>query len=312
MTDGDSAVNHENKRAQVISEELAKPTGDAANILANHIVDQHPESAVILYGSGNSVLSNASPTDVLFDFYVITPSYKKFYKTKFLAFLNFTAPPNVFYIEMETPEGRLRAKYAVLSISHFEKLISKKTFHSYFWARFAQPARIVSSPADLRPRLENCIMTAIDTFVARAAPLVPTNASTHTIWRTGLARSYKAELRAEPPERIDKLLASYGSWAEEVTAKNHKTGPSIMSAFAWQLRSAQGAFLSVLRLLKATTTFHGGVDYIVWKIERHSGISVSVKPWERQHPFFGSFSLAWRYYRLKARATKTMPKSSNL
>ena len=34
--------------------------------------------------------------------------------------------------------------------------------------------------------------------------------------------------------------------------------------------------LSVLRLLKALFTFEGGLDYIAWKLERHSGQRIEV------------------------------------
>lgn len=293
-------------RKAAVKVELTLPVGDAAHSLATAITDKHPESAVILYGSGNSVLAGADPTDVLFDFYVIAPTYAEYYKSRGLGFLNWMIPPNVFYMELPTPAGLLRAKYAVLSISHFEKLVSRKTFHSYFWARFAQPARIVRAPDALRPRIEASIATAIGTFVHRAAPLATDNSNkgARAIWHAGLSQSYKAELRAEPPERVDRLLNSYGDWMDRVTGSPTTTQSVGLSKMAWRLRSIQGAFLSIARLLKATATFQGGVDYIVWKIERHSGISVPVRPWERRHPFFGAFSLGQRYYRMRAQAKK--------
>ena len=124
----------------------------------------------------------------------------------FLSFLNATLPPNVFYIEQESEQGLLRAKYAVLSIDHFEKLVSKRTFHSYFWARFAQPSRIVAGPDVLRARIERCVETAVDTFVSRSVSIAEENPSIEAIWKAGLSKSYKAELRAEAPERVEKLL----------------------------------------------------------------------------------------------------------
>ena len=55
--------------------------------------------------------------------------------------------------------------------------------------------------------------------------------------------------------------------------------------------------LSVLRLVKAVTTFEGGVDYILWKIERHSGVSVEVEPHLRRRPLLAMVVLSWRLYR---------------
>jgi len=61
----------------------------------------------------------------------------------------------------------------------------------------------------------------------------------------------------------------------------------------------QGGILSVLRLLKGTFTFEGGVDYIAWKISRHAGFSVPVRGWERRWPILGAPFLMSRYYRMK-------------
>ncbi len=44
-------------------------------------------------------------------------------------------------------------------------------------------------------------------------------------------------------------------------------------------------------------TFEGGVDYILWKIERHSGVTVDIEPRLRRHPLLAMWILAWRLYR---------------
>jgi hypothetical protein len=52
-----------------------------------------------------------------------------------------------------------------------------------------------------------------------------------------------------------------------------------------------------MRLIKATLTFEGGVDYIRWKIERHSGVTVDIEPQLKRHRFIAICVLAWRLYR---------------
>ena len=37
--------------------------------------------------------------------------------------------------------------------------------------------------------------------------------------------------------------------------------------------------------------------YILWKIERHSGVRVEVTPRQRRHPFIFALPLFWRLYR---------------
>ncbi len=280
---------------------LTQRSPAAAQSLAAAIETRHPGAAVILYGSGASVLAGADPGSLLYDFYVIEPVYAA--RARSHRLLNRLLPPNVYYIEAEG--GRLRAKYAVLSIAHLERLVSKRTFHSYFWARFAQPCRIVAAPDALSARILACVETAIDVFVARSAPLVGAEAGVRALWRAGLSRSYRAELRAEQPDRVERLLAAYGDWPERVTLPfEEPSAGKARAETAWRVRSVQGAILSAARLLKATITFEGGVDYIAWKIGRHAGFELPVREWERRWPFFAAPILAERYYRLRRRARR--------
>jgi hypothetical protein len=62
-------------------------------------------------------------------------------------------------------------------------------------------------------------------------------------------------------------------------------------------RRAYGKAVCLLRLMKAAFTFEGGADYILWKIERHSGVRVEASPFQRRHPLLGGWGLLWRLYR---------------
>ena len=91
--------------------------------------------------------------------------------------------------------------------------------------------------------------------------------------------------------------------------KNGHTGPSPIylpgsstiqrhvAGFKWFLRRLLGKLLSVLRLMKAAFTFHNGTQYILWKIERHTGVSIEVSNWQKRHPILASTTLFWRLYR---------------
>ena len=65
----------------------------------------------------------------------------------------------------------------------------------------------------------------------------------------------------------------------------------------WFVRRWQGKLLSVLRLLKGLLTFRGGVNYILWKIERHSGERVEVPPRLERFPLIATCVIFWRLYR---------------
>jgi hypothetical protein len=59
-----------------------------------------------------------------------------------------------------------------------------------------------------------------------------------------------------------------------------------------------GRPLNILRLLKAALTFERGVDYVLWKVERHSGVRLAVANWERRFPLLAAPGI---YYRLRRR-----------
>ncbi len=296
------------------------PLNEPAQILVDALTAKHPGSSVLFYGSGASVAREDDPSSVIYDFYVIGESYDALYASGAMKLANKLIPPNVFYFETPSPFGTLRAKYAVLSIDHFEKLASAETFHSYFWARFAQPCRIHGASEEMTARLETALAMAVATFCKRAAGLVGPSFTARELWLAGLGASYKAELRAEDETRAGKLIDSYGDWTAKVTApaltcaglENTVDDNGVITlkekaprnGSGWRLRAVQGAVLSVMRLLKGTQTFNGGIDYIAWKIKRHSGVDLQITDWERRHPMLGAPGAALRYYRLRGQDKK--------
>ena len=72
------------------------------------------------------------------------------------------------------------------------------------------------------------------------------------------------------------------------------------SATGWTRRRIEGKALSVVRLAKASATFAGGVDYIAWKINRHAGTQIEIKPWQRRHPLLAAVSLLPQLLRSRA------------
>ena len=59
----------------------------------------------------------------------------------------------------------------------------------------------------------------------------------------------------------------------------------------WARRRLEGKALSVVRLAKASATFAGGADYIAWKINRHAGTDIQLKPWQRRWPLLAAITL---------------------
>ena len=65
----------------------------------------------------------------------------------------------------------------------------------------------------------------------------------------------------------------------------------------WRRLQSRGKRLSVIRLAKASFTYAGGIDYLAWKINRHAGTQIAIKPWQRRWPLLGAVTLLPRLFR---------------
>jgi hypothetical protein len=302
-----------------IHRHASRAASPAVQTLIDEILARHGRSAraILFYGS---CLRTGEDLDGLVDLYLLVDSYRKAYSGRTTAVLNALLPPNVFYLEREFEGQTVRTKYAVLSLADFRKGTSRRWFHSYLWGRFCQPtALLYASDEGVRQLVLNGLARSVVTFIQRVVPRVSSEFSARQLWRRGLELSYRAELRAEKPEKRVGLFDAAPQYYEEVTRLAVEAvsypieivgdtatvrcrvqiskGVRWISRLAWALRTWQGKLLSVLRLLKAITTFEGGVDYILWKINRHSGVTVDVEPRLRRHPLLAMWVLSWRLYR---------------
>jgi hypothetical protein len=272
--------------------------------------------AVLFYGS---CLRTGNVHEGLADFYLLVDDYRSAFKTRTLAFFNQLLPPNVFYLEVPF-EGRvLRAKYAVLTLADFRKG-TEHWFHSYLWGRFSQKCGLIYAQDELVTRqVQEALACAVMTFITRTLPQLESPFTARDLWAKGLSLSYRAELRTEQPDAAARLFdadpeyyqkltdAALADMSFTVSAEAGVTGPSYRvqistqarrkSGTGWRIRTLQGKVLSVLRLLKGLFTFKGGVDYILWKIERHSGARVEVSPALRRFTPLALVIIFWRLFR---------------
>jgi predicted nucleotidyltransferase len=268
-------------------------------------------AAVIFYGS---CLRLGSDDGRIVDLYLVVDSYRAAYGFGLRAFMNWALPPNVFYLETPFEERRVRAKYAVVSRADFAAGAGGRWFHPYLWARFAQPCRLAWCRDEAaRQAVVAGLAGAVRKCVAEGLALVGGHFGVGELWVALFRQTYRSELRAEPPERASEIHAAdaghYLAVAEAVLpglgARRVEGGPGWLNpagargaaGFKWALRRLQGKLLSVARLAKAAFTFQGGADYLLWKIERHSGVSIALTPWQRRHPLLASTVLFWRLYR---------------
>jgi hypothetical protein len=269
----------------LVEAELSQPVDPRVAAMAEAIAARHGAAsrAVLFYGS---CLRQQQLDGLMLDFYLIVSDYGLAYDKPWLARANALIPPNVFPFQHDG----LAAKYAVLSERDFYRLNGAETRNVSVWARFAQPARLAWS-SDKAAR-QSAILA-----VARAAPTLLAAAGkvggepVLDWWRRAFSLTYSAELRAERKSRagsvIDADLERYERFSPAVVAA---IDPAIPSG-GWLRRRIEGKLLSVLRLAKASATYAGGAEYIVWKINRHAGTQIELKPWQKRHPLLAAVSL---------------------
>jgi hypothetical protein len=294
----------------LIAEESGGTASPAVAAVADAARARHGPGivAVLLYGS---CLREADDRGKIIDLFLIADRYAEVHPGRWMRWLNALLPPNVYYIEAPLKGRVARAKYALITLAQFEKLVSPQAFHPYFWARFAQPTIVVWARDEAtRERLQAALAEAATTLIHETLPLVAPHSGAEELWTRAFAETYRTELRAERPDRAAQL---YRSFAE----RYRRVGDAILSELPagyieaasqqrtravrrWRRRRVLGKFLSVLRLVKNSLTFEDGAAYLAWKIQRHSGVPVDLTPWQRRHPILASSVLFWRLYRAGA------------
>jgi len=296
---------HREKLRDLIAHEMYAAAPPAVVQLAQSLRDKHGScvQAILFYGS---VLRDGNDEGKIVDLYLLCDSYRNLHEGPVMRCLNAVLPPNVYYHD-EPFEGRkARAKYAVLTLQHFERLVAEKTLQPYFWARFAQPTSILWSRDEAtKQRVSSALAQSVLTLLGQILPLLPHRANAEEIWVRAFSETYRTELRAEGPERAKEIYLRnkerYDAFAEALandfeTQDHGAPGIRRHAQFKWFVRRVLGKGLSVARLMKGAFTFTDGASYLAWKIERHSGVPITLTPWQKRHPILASGWLFWKLY----------------
>ncbi|MCZ6896039.1 MAG: hypothetical protein O7H40_18590 [Gammaproteobacteria bacterium] len=246
------------------------------------------------------------------DFYVLVDSYRALHEHRFQAWLNELVPPNVYYLELLFEDCPIRVKYSIMSLPQFLQSTARG-FDPTIWVRFCQPCSIVYAREGSTAVVVGALANAARIMIAETAPLMRENFTSKEFWLSAFHETYKTEIRVERSNRAAQLYENdavyYDRIAQNVLEESGDrlplgrftaaTPPSRRRiARRWRVRRFVGKSLTVLRLAKAAFTFDGGIDYVLWKIERHAGVRLPITPWQRRHPLLAAPLLFWRYYRL--------------
>ena len=270
---------------KLVEAELSQPVNAKVTAMAEAIAARHGAAsrAVLFYGS---CLREKQLDGLMLDFYLIVSDYGAAYDKGWLAKANALIPPNVFPFHHDG----LAAKYAVLSEADFYRLNGPETRNVSVWARFAQPSRLVWSRDNAaRDRALAAVARAAPALLAAARPYP--NGDELEPWRHAFSLTYSAELRAERKGRSGSIVDidpdRYRHFLAPALAAIEPNAPR----GEWPRRRLEGKMLSVARLAKASLTYAGGAEYIAWKINRHAGTEIQLKPWQKRHPLLAAISL---------------------
>jgi hypothetical protein len=273
----------------LVAAELAEPVDPRVSAMAAAIAAKYGAAAraVLFYGS---CLRERQLEGLMLDFYLIVSDYREAYGKGWLAAANRLIPPNVFPFEHEG----LVAKYAVLSEADLARECGEEARSVSVWARFAQPSRLVwVGDEAARERVIGSVAQAAPTLFALTRPTLPHGERDDplAVFRAGFALTYGAELRAERKQRsgsiVDTDAYRYARFGRAVL--RDAAAPTSRGSWAWRQR--KGKALTVVRIVKASGTFAGGIDYLAWKIGRHSGAEIEIKPWQRRWPLVAGLIL---------------------
>lgn len=286
---------------------LDRPLDPAVADFARKLGEEAGARAVLFYGSN---LRTGSLEGVL-DFYVLLPGARET-----------GLWPRVSYREWDHGDARLRAKIATMTLATFAAASAGEALDTTIWARFVQPSALAWSRDEEAARDVLASLAAASVTAARLAVAVgPARGREDDYWRALFRATYRAELRVEPAGREESILSANRAhfdgllpaalsaagipFAQDRGSIEPKLEPDARRRILrwWARRRRLGKPLNAVRLVRATATFEGGMRYVAWKVERHTGLPVKVTPMRERFPLLAAPELLWQLWRSRQRGS---------
>lgn len=294
---------------ELVRAELQRPVPPEARALANALAAENSRTvaAILFYGS---CLRNQTAEGVL-DFYILVDNYRDYHSSRLGAVANAILPPTVQYRHGD----EARAKIAVISTRAFAGKMRPDSNDTTMWARFCQPcALLYVRDADAEEATLAAVADAIATAAVWGQRLGPVNAVSADLWTALFRNTYGAELRVEDGGDRGKTIyhqaeayfdAAVNPALDHAEGKRHLGGWASSSdprqrrryRRSWRRKSLYGKCLNITRLVKAAFTFDQKVEYIQWKIERHTGRALELTDFQKRHPLIAAPGVLWRLWR---------------
>ena len=281
---------------------LDRPLDPVVTAFARALGEEAGALAVLFYGSN---LRTGSLEGVL-DFYVLLPGERE------------SGPwPRVSYRE-HGPQAR--AKVATMNLATFAAAAEGDTLDTTIWARFVQPSALAWSRDGAATEAVAAALAAAARTAARLAVAVgPAQGREEDYWRALFRATYRAELRVEPAGREEAILTANQvhfdgllpaalraggiAFAEQGLQIEPRLAPAERKRILawWARRRRVGKLLNLARLARGMTTFEGGMRYVAWKVERHTGLPVKVTPLREKYPLIAAPGVGWLLWRHRRR-----------
>ncbi len=289
--------------AHRLAGQASRPLAREVTALARQLGEEAGALAVLFYGSN----LRTGALDGVLDFYVLLPGPQ-----------TDRIWPRVSYREVSPRPGlTLRAKIATMALRTFLAAAQGNTRDTTIWARFVQPAALGwHRDAAARAEVLAALAAAARTAARLAVALGPEEATEEEYWAGLFRATYSAEFRVEAPGRERSILEANPAHfagllpaaleAEGIACSVTENGTirPVLSPERrqeilrwWRARRRLGKALNLLRLLKASTTFDGAARYAAWKIERHTGVPVTLTPWRERHPVLAAPGVLYDLWR---------------
>ncbi len=290
----------------LITAEMDQPVMDEARFLAQKLVQEMGEQAlaVLFYGS---CLRTGDGTGLM-DFYILTKGPQGYGDGLISRAAHTWVPPFVRYFKSEYEGRQVHAKVAIMTLSRFAALARPDALDISIWARFAQPAALIYARDEAaRSAVHDALRDAVMTAMNWAVCFGPDCGTPGAFWRALFRATYAAELRIEDASRADLIVelaavrydrlflpammaagflpASMGENTYHIPMEDDRRKAMKRQ---WRARRMASKSVNLLRIIKGAVTFEGRADYVAWKIERRTGITLTLTPWQRAHPLLSA------------------------
>lgn len=290
--------------------DLSKPQPDPITTAARILMERLRGDAVLFYGS----TLRTGDLDGVQDFYVLRDGAVRGHGILPRLW------PDISYHEIEVARHVIRAKVATMPLDAFRDAAAGGRIDTTIWTRFVQPSALLfARDGAVRDRVVDAIVLSAVTAGMFAALHGPPADEPAGYWRALFKATYDTEFRVEAQGRHEQIVAHDPAryermlplaWAMagiDFDERDGRISPRLREdqfqiiSEAWWVRARLGRWLNVARLVKAAFTFEGASRYALWKIERHTGVRVSLTPWRERHPILAAPGVLWRVWRAEGR-----------